>query len=221
MKKKNILKFISLLGIGSFVALSAASCKQPVAEKPTKPTDPKKPTDGGGSSTTNPSSGSGDNSGMNSNSGSSGSTGTGDSGSSTDNSGSSNDMTTTNNKVAVQTYANSLMPDNFKVVDSSGDEIVKENKKASAIEASNIKLKENNSVTEGWTLGVELVSNSDSTNTDNGTVKFKVKFTKEGVEVTSNEIAITGFKTLKSSIANALLKSMTVKDQSGQDVSKK
>ncbi|MDC4183138.1 lipoprotein 17-related variable surface protein, partial [Mycoplasma bradburyae] len=205
-------------GIGSFVALSAASCKQPVAEKPTKPTDPKNPVNGGGGSTTDPSSGSGDNSNMNSNSGSDGSTGTGDSSSSTDNSGSSNGMTATN-KAAVETYLNSLMPNDFMVVDSSGTEIVKDNTKATDVKSSNIKLKENNTVTEGWTLGVELVS--DSANIDNGTVKFKVKFTKEGVEVTSNEIAITGFKTLKTSIANALLKSMTVKDESGQDVSKK
>ncbi|MDC4183027.1 hypothetical protein, partial [Mycoplasma bradburyae] len=70
MKRKNILKFISLLGVGSFVALSAASCKQPVTEKPAKPTNSKNPntnngdnatttttttppTTGGGTSTTN------------------------------------------------------------------------------------------------------------------------------------------------------------------------
>ncbi|ADC31336.1 variably expressed lipoprotein and hemagglutinin (VlhA) family protein [Mycoplasmoides gallisepticum str. F] len=30
MKRKNILKFVSLLGIGSFVMLAAASCTTPV-----------------------------------------------------------------------------------------------------------------------------------------------------------------------------------------------
>ncbi|MDC4183024.1 hypothetical protein, partial [Mycoplasma bradburyae] len=60
MKKKNILKFISLLGIGSFVALSAASCKQPINEKPKTPSSDggdNKTNPGGGSSNNNPNNG--------------------------------------------------------------------------------------------------------------------------------------------------------------------
>ncbi|MDC4183942.1 hypothetical protein [Mycoplasma bradburyae] len=54
MKRKNILKFVSLLGIGSFVALSAASCKTENVVKPSKPTDPKNPGNGGGITPENP-----------------------------------------------------------------------------------------------------------------------------------------------------------------------
>ncbi|WP_027121927.1 FIVAR domain-containing protein [[Mycoplasma] imitans] len=49
MKRKNILKFISLLGVGSFVSLAVASCGQvatPNPEKP-KPEDPSKPSNPG------------------------------------------------------------------------------------------------------------------------------------------------------------------------------
>ncbi|WP_027122420.1 FIVAR domain-containing protein [[Mycoplasma] imitans] len=50
MKRKNILKFISLLGVGSFVSLAVASCGQvdtpnPEEPKPTNPTQPDKPED--------------------------------------------------------------------------------------------------------------------------------------------------------------------------------
>ncbi|WP_027122198.1 FIVAR domain-containing protein [[Mycoplasma] imitans] len=50
MKRKNILKFISLLGVGSFVTLAVASCGQvatpnPEEPKPTNPTQPDKPED--------------------------------------------------------------------------------------------------------------------------------------------------------------------------------
>ncbi|WP_461220568.1 hypothetical protein MG1601_358 [Mycoplasmoides gallisepticum] len=45
MKRKNILKFVSLLGIGSFVMLAAASCTTPVNPTP----NPNPPSNGGGS----------------------------------------------------------------------------------------------------------------------------------------------------------------------------
>ncbi|UTS70547.1 lipoprotein 17-related variable surface protein [Mycoplasma bradburyae] len=208
MKRKNILKFISLLGVGSFVALSAASCKQPVTEKPTKPTEPKNPDNGGGTTTTPPTTGGGG--GATTSNPSGGSDG-------------SNNMTPsepTNSKKAVEAYVKTLMPDSFKLVNSSNAEIAKDSIKASEVTKENIKLKENNPATEGWTLGVELVSNSDSTNPENDSVKFKIKFTKESDEVTSNEITISGFKTLKSSIASVLLKTASVKDEQGEKVNK-
>ncbi|MDC4183552.1 lipoprotein 17-related variable surface protein [Mycoplasma bradburyae] len=207
MKRKNILKFISLLGVGSFVALSAASCKQPVTEKPTKPTEPKNPDNGGGTTTTPPTTGGGGATTSNPSGGSDG----------------SNNMTPsepTNSKKAVEAYVKTLMPDSFKLVNSSNAEITKDSIKASEVTKENIKLKENNPATEGWTLGVELVSNSDSTNPENDSVKFKIKFTKESDEVTSNEITISGFKTLKSSIASVLLKTASVKDEQGEKVNK-
>ncbi|QMT98247.1 hypothetical protein H3143_01930 [Mycoplasma tullyi] len=37
MKRKNILKFVSLLGIGSFVVLTAASCTKTSESKPKSP----------------------------------------------------------------------------------------------------------------------------------------------------------------------------------------
>ncbi|MDC4163149.1 hypothetical protein LNO75_00970 [Mycoplasma sp. T363T] len=218
MKKKNILKFISLLGIGSFVALSAASCKQPVAEKPTKPTDPKKPTDGGGSSTTNPSSGSGDNSSMSSG-GSDSMTSTG----STDSTGSTGTTTPeVNSKAAVQVYVDKLTDASFKLVNDTNQELVKDQTKVSEVNTSNIKLNnDSDPAIKGWTLSFELVPNNDGANADNGTLKFKVKFTKGTDVVTSNEISISGFKTLQTSVAAVLLKSMDVKDSQNQSVSKK
>ncbi|WP_027122201.1 FIVAR domain-containing protein [[Mycoplasma] imitans] len=50
MKRKNILKFISLLGIGSFVSLAVASCGQvatpnPEPPKPVEPSNPTNPND--------------------------------------------------------------------------------------------------------------------------------------------------------------------------------
>ncbi|SYV94468.1 VlhA1.08 variable lipoprotein family protein N-terminal domain protein [Mycoplasmoides gallisepticum] len=40
MKRKNILKFVSLLGIGSFVMLAAASCTTPVNPTPNPTPNP-------------------------------------------------------------------------------------------------------------------------------------------------------------------------------------
>ncbi|WP_208964640.1 FIVAR domain-containing protein [Mycoplasmoides gallisepticum] len=61
MKRKNILKFVSLLGIGSFVMLAAASCTSPVNPTPNPtPTPNPKPNPGGGNmngGNTNPTSG--------------------------------------------------------------------------------------------------------------------------------------------------------------------
>ncbi|MDC4163148.1 hypothetical protein LNO75_00965 [Mycoplasma sp. T363T] len=218
MKKKNILKFISLLGIGSFVALSAASCKQPVAEKPTKPTDPKNPVNGGGSSTTNPGSGSGDNSGM-----SSGGSDSMTSPGSTDSTGSTGITTPeVDNKAAVQAYVDKLTNTSFKLVNDMNEELVKDQTKVSDVNTTNIKLNDaSDSAIKGWTLSFELVTNNDGTNADNGILKFKVKFTKGTDVVTSKEISISGFKTLQTSVAAVLLKSMNVKDSENQSVSKK
>ncbi|MDC4163695.1 hypothetical protein LNO75_03865 [Mycoplasma sp. T363T] len=44
MKRKNILKFVSLLGIGSFISLAAASCKTEKKIETTNPSKPSKPT---------------------------------------------------------------------------------------------------------------------------------------------------------------------------------
>ncbi|MDC4184224.1 lipoprotein 17-related variable surface protein, partial [Mycoplasma bradburyae] len=167
----------------------------------------KNPNNGGSTTTTPPTTGGGGTTTSNPSSGSDG----------------SNNMTPsepTNSKKAVEAYVKTLMPDSFKLVNSSNAEITKDSIKASEVTKENIKLKENNPATEGWTLGVELVSNSDSTNPENDSVKFKIKFTKESDEVTSNEITISGFKTLQTAVAKALLKEMTVKDSNGQDVKK-
>ncbi|MDC4163497.1 hypothetical protein LNO75_02765 [Mycoplasma sp. T363T] len=215
MKRKNILKFISLLGVGSFVSLAAASCKQPVAEKPTKPTEPKNPNNGGGTTTTNPPStgGSDDISTTNPSTTTSGGSADG-----------SNNMTPsepTNSKKAVEAYVKTLMPDSFKLVDSNNAEIAKDSIKASEVTKEKIKLKDGSSpAIQGWTLGVELVSNSNSSNPENDSIKFKVKFTKENDEVVSDEITLSGFKTLKSSIASVLLKIASVKDEQGNMVNK-
>ncbi|MFN3044448.1 GA module-containing protein [Mycoplasmoides gallisepticum] len=55
MKRKNILKFVSLLGIGSFVMLAAASCTTPVNPTP----NPNPPSGGMNSGDTNPGNGGG------------------------------------------------------------------------------------------------------------------------------------------------------------------
>ncbi|SYV94441.1 lipoprotein and hemagglutinin (VlhA) family protein, partial [Mycoplasmoides gallisepticum] len=64
MKKKNILKFVSLLGIGSFVMVAAASCTSATTPNPTPTPNPEpKPNPGGGGGmsggNTNPSDGQG------------------------------------------------------------------------------------------------------------------------------------------------------------------
>ncbi|ADC31145.1 variably expressed lipoprotein and hemagglutinin (VlhA) family protein [Mycoplasmoides gallisepticum str. F] len=61
MKRKNILKFVSLLGIGSFVMLAAASCTQATTPTPNpKPTpNPNPPSGGMNGGNTNPGNGGG------------------------------------------------------------------------------------------------------------------------------------------------------------------
>ncbi|UTS70539.1 lipoprotein 17-related variable surface protein [Mycoplasma bradburyae] len=213
MKRKNILKFISLLGVGSFVALSAASCKTEKTVKPTKPTEPKNPNNGGGTTTTNPPSTGGDTSTTNPD--------TTSPGGSTDGSNTMTPSEPTNSKKAVETYVSKLTADSFKLVDSKNAEIANDSIKASEVTKENIKLKENNPAIEGWTLDVELVSNSDSSNSEKDSIKFKAKFSKDSDIVTSSEFTISGFKTLKSSIASVLLKNMTVKNANDQEVTKK
>ncbi|MDC4183941.1 lipoprotein 17-related variable surface protein, partial [Mycoplasma bradburyae] len=161
----------------------------------------KNPNNGGGTTTTPPTTGGGG--GATTSNPSGGSDG-------------SNNMTPSepaNSKKAVEAYVSKLNADNFKLVDSMNKDLVKEETKVDQIQPTYIKLKdESNPAIQGWALGVELVSNSDSSNPENGSLKFKVKFSKEGVEVTSNEITISGFKTLQTAVAKALLKEMTVKD---------
>ncbi|MDC4163152.1 hypothetical protein LNO75_00985 [Mycoplasma sp. T363T] len=215
MKRKNILKFISLLGVGSFVVLSAASCKTETAVKPIKPTEPKNPNNGGGTTTTNPpiTGGSGDTSTTN--------PGTTTPSGSADGSNNMSPSEPANSKKVVEAYVKTLVPDSFKIVNSSDAEIAKDSIKASEVTKEKIKLKDGSSpAIQGWTLGVELVSNSDSSNSEKDSIKFKVKFTKEGDEVVSDEITISGFKTLKSSIASVLLKTASVKDEQGNMVNK-
>ncbi|WP_117274041.1 GA module-containing protein [Mycoplasmoides gallisepticum] len=48
MKRKNILKFVSLLGIGSFVMLAAASCTSATTPTPNPTPNPNPPSNGGG-----------------------------------------------------------------------------------------------------------------------------------------------------------------------------
>nr|AAF91414.1 adhesin pMGA1.3 [Mycoplasmoides gallisepticum] len=57
MKRKNILKFVSLLGIGSFVMLAAASCTQASTPTPTPTPNPEPKPNPGGGDTNNPPSG--------------------------------------------------------------------------------------------------------------------------------------------------------------------
>ncbi|MDC4163498.1 hypothetical protein LNO75_02770 [Mycoplasma sp. T363T] len=126
-----------------------------------------------------------------------------------------------NNKKAVEAYVSKLRADSFKLVDAMHKDLVKEETKVDQIQASNIKLKENNPAPEGWTLDVELVSNSDSSNSEKDSIKFKAKFSKDSDIVTSGEFTISGFKTLKSSIASVLLKNMAVKNANDQEITKK
>ncbi|MDC4184474.1 hypothetical protein [Mycoplasma bradburyae] len=215
MKRKNILKFISLLGVGSFVVLAAASCKQPVAEKPTKPT---KPADGSGNSTSNPDSGSGDNSGMNSNSGSSGSTET-----SSDSSDNNNSEMSNNNDVATKEQATSFLnslTNNELEVYSNGEVANRKDINVDSFEVNkdSIKLKNVGSVPKGWTYNVNLVSNSK--NKEEGSIKVKVSLTKDSETISSNDITLSGFRSLKEALASVLFKQQSVKGDDGMMVNK-
>ncbi|MDC4182468.1 hypothetical protein [Mycoplasma bradburyae] len=215
MKRKNILKFISLLGVGSFVVLAAASCKQPVAEKPTKPTKPTYPSNGG--STTNPpSSGGTDNSSSSSGSNSG-------SGSNMDpNANSGGGMEVTPNyeadKAELHDFASKLTEQDFEIFNND-DKVEKNSIDVNSLNNDSFKLvetKKNTIPVMGWNLGVELVSNSK--NTTQGSVKIKVVFTKEGssdVSTTPVELTITGFKSLQSSVASILFKEQMVAPTQG------
>ncbi|SYV94142.1 lipoprotein and hemagglutinin (VlhA) family protein, partial [Mycoplasmoides gallisepticum] len=59
MKRKNILKFVSLLGIGSFVMLAAASCTSATTPTPNPEPKPNPPSGGMNGGNTNPGGGQG------------------------------------------------------------------------------------------------------------------------------------------------------------------
>ncbi|MDC4183546.1 hypothetical protein [Mycoplasma bradburyae] len=195
MKRKNILKFISLLGIGSFVSLAAASCKQPVAEKPTKPTEPKNPNNGGNttpekSGTDNP---------VTSPAGGSDTT---------------NPTTPANSKAEVEKFVKTLTPESFKLVKDDGSDQPLNEIEASKVKVENFKLKNTSPAIEGWQLEVKLVSNISSSQ-DQDNIQIKVEFTKGSDLVVSDPITLSGFKTLSRTIASLLLKDETVMDSSG------
>ncbi|MDC4184286.1 hypothetical protein [Mycoplasma bradburyae] len=195
MKRKNILKFISLLGIGSFVSLAAASCKQPVAEKPTKPTEPKNPNNGGNttpekSGTDNP---------VTSPAGGSDTT---------------NPTTPANSKAEVEKFVKTLTPESFKLVKDDGNDQPLNEIEASKVKVENFKLKNTSPAIEGWQLEVKLVSNISSSQ-DQDNIQIKVEFTKGSDLVVSDPITLSGFKTLSRTIASLLLKDETVSGSDG------
>ncbi|MDC4163494.1 hypothetical protein LNO75_02750 [Mycoplasma sp. T363T] len=195
MKRKNILKFISLLGVGSFVSLAAASCKQPVAEKPTKPTEPKNPNNGGNttpekSGTDNP---------VTSPAGGSDTT---------------NPTTPANSKAEVEKFVKTLTPESFKLVKDDGNDQPLNEIEASKVKVENFKLKNTSSAIEGWQLEVKLVSNISSSQ-DQDNIQIKVEFTKGSDLVVSDPITLSGFKTLSRTIASLLLKDETVSSSDG------
>ncbi|MDC4182101.1 hypothetical protein [Mycoplasma bradburyae] len=195
MKRKNILKFISLLGVGSFVSLAAASCKQPVAEKPTKPTEPKNPNNGGNttpekSGTDNP---------VTSPAGGSDTT---------------NPTTPANSKAEVEKFVKTLTPESFKLVKDDGNDQPLNEIEASKVKVENFKLKNTSPAIEGWQLEVKLVSNISSSQ-DQDNIQIKVEFTKGSDLVVSDPITLSGFKTLSRTIASLLLKDETVSGSDG------
>ncbi|MDC4181760.1 hypothetical protein [Mycoplasma bradburyae] len=202
MKRKNILKFVSLLGIGSFVALSAASCKTEKVVKPTNPTDPKNPNNGGNKTPENP--------------------GTENPVTPPTSGGNGGATTPTNSKAEVETFAKQLTLEKIKLLDSNKAEI-----NSSTITADqfinkinskqvSIELKESSPSIKGWTLGVKLVSNSETSSTEENSIKIQVTFTKGDDTVSSNDISINGFKSLSTYISEKLLSSemVTEGDQS-------
>ncbi|UTS70541.1 hypothetical protein [Mycoplasma bradburyae] len=210
MKRKNILKFISLLGVGSFVALSATSCKteKVVNPKPMKPNPA--PETGGGSS----SGGSSENS-----------SGTNDANTPSTGSGSNNNTgMSSNNDVATKeqatSFLNSLTSDKLEVYK---DNTVVTNRKDISVESfevnkDSIKLKDNTLLPKGWTYGVNLVSNGK--NKQDGTIKINVTLTKDGETLTSKDITLNGFQTLATAVASVLFKQQSVKDEDGMMVNK-
>ncbi|MDC4163496.1 hypothetical protein LNO75_02760 [Mycoplasma sp. T363T] len=118
-----------------------------------------------------------------------------------------------NNKEAVEAYARMLVPDSFKLVDDTNNDLNKGSIKSNELKSNNIKLKnESDPVISDWTFSVEIIDKNDSSNVDNGIIKFKAKFSRNNDHIISDEITISGFKTLKSSITSILLKTISVKD---------
>ncbi|MDC4183944.1 lipoprotein 17-related variable surface protein [Mycoplasma bradburyae] len=142
---------------------------------------------------------------------------------STDSTGSTGTTTPeVNSKAAVQAYVDKLTDASFNLVNDMNQELDKKQTKVSDVNTTNIKLNDGSDpAIKGWMLSFELVPNNEGANADNGILKFKVKFTKGTDVVTSNEISISGFKTLQTSVAAVLLKNMDVKDSQNQSVSKK
>ncbi|MDC4183141.1 hypothetical protein [Mycoplasma bradburyae] len=210
MKRKNILKFISLLGVGSFVALSATSCKteKVVNPKPMKPNPA--PETGGGSS----SGGSSENS-----------SGTNDANTPSTGSGSNNNTgMSSNNDVATKEQATSFLnlltsdklevyKDNTVVNDRKGINV-----ESFEVNKDSIKLKDNTLLPKGWTYGVNLVSNGK--NKQDGTIKINVTLTKDGETLTSKDITLNGFQTLATVVASVLFKQQSVKGEDGMMVNK-
>ncbi|MDC4163151.1 hypothetical protein LNO75_00980 [Mycoplasma sp. T363T] len=227
MKRKNILKFISLLGVGSFVVLAAASCKQPVAEKPTKPTEPKNPNNGGGTTTTNPpSTGGSNNQGNSGNSGTNtanppAGNGSNNTSNTTGNNGSSGSasgtMVTTPNpeeeKMKLKSFLSTIKEENFDVL-RNNDKANRSNVNLDELKKEDLKLqdvvKEKNPVKSGWTLDVELVSNSKNKNV--GSIDINIKYTKDDNSMSTDPVKLTliGFKSLKTDLSSILFKTQSV-----------
>ncbi|UTS70545.1 hypothetical protein [Mycoplasma bradburyae] len=196
MKRKNILKFISLLGVGSFVALSAASCKTEKVVKPTNPTDPKNPNNGGNKTPENP--GTENPVTPPTNGGGNG--------------GTTTPTTPANSKAEVEKFVKTLSPESFKLVNADGNEQPFNEVKTSEIDLTKIMLKNTSPAIEGWQLGVKLVSNNISSSEDKDNIQIKAEFTKGSDLVASDPITLSGFKTLSSTIASLLLSDETVSD---------
>ncbi|MDC4183145.1 hypothetical protein [Mycoplasma bradburyae] len=194
MKRKNILKFISLLGVGSFVALSAASCKTEKVVKPTNPTDPKNPNNGGNKTPENP--GTENPVTPPTNGGGNG--------------GTTTPTTPANSKAEVEKFVKTLSPESFKLVNADGNEQPLNEIEASKVKVENFKLKNTSPAIEGWQLGVKLVSNNISSSEDKDNIQIKAEFTKGSDVVESQAITLSGFKTLSTTIASLLLKDETV-----------
>ncbi|MDC4183014.1 hypothetical protein [Mycoplasma bradburyae] len=208
MERKNILKFISLLGVGSFVALSAASCKQQVSKK----TEPMKPTTPGtdDNNPTGSSSGSTDTTAPSTDDGSG-------------SSGNNNTEMNTNNDVATKEQATSLL----NSLDNSKLEVYKDgslaNRKDVSLESfevnkNSIQLKDKSLLPKGWTYDVKLVDNSK--NKEEGTIKVMVSFTKDGETISSNDITLSGFQSLVTTVSSVLFKEQSVKGDNGMMVNK-
>ncbi|MDC4182469.1 hypothetical protein [Mycoplasma bradburyae] len=209
MKTKNILKFISLLGVGSFVVLSAASCKTETAVKP-KPMKPNPiPEKSDGSS-------SGDSSEVTdtitpptgTDSGSLGNNNTGMSG--------NNDVVS--NEEATS-FLNSLTASELEVYSNGAVANRKDiNVELFKVNKDSVKLKNESLLPKGWTYGVNLIDNSK--NKEEGSIKVKVTLTKDSQTLSSNDITLNGFQTLATAVSSVLFKQQSVKGEDGMMVNK-